>query len=290
MNIIIRVLNFSIMIALPVCLAVFLARKHKTAWGLFGIGAGTFIVSQIFHIPFNHWVLEPALARLGLSLNQQGLPLAAVGLFYGASAGIFEEVARAIGYRWWIREDRSWEAGLMFGAGHGGIEAILLGALAMFAFVRLMALRGADLSTLVPLDQVELAEAQIKAYWALPWHQAILGAVERGSALLIQLSLSILVLQTFRRKQPGWLFLAIGWHTLVDAAGVYAIQTWSVYTTELIVGIFGLVSVAILFALRSGGNPSIAEDKLEPLSLVEIQPVIPSTVNLEDSRYESSNE
>jgi len=289
MDIVVRILNFSIMLALPLGLAIFLARRYKAGWGLFGIGVGSFIVSQVFHIPFNRWVLEPLVSGLGLSLNQSGLQLAAVGLLYGLSAGLFEEITRALGYRFFLKDERNWVSGLMYGAGHGGIEAIAVGVLALVAFVQIMALRGADLSSVVPPEQVDLARSQIEAYWAMPWYQAILGAVERLWALPIQVSLSILVLQAFRRKRFWWLGLAIGWHTLVDAVAVFAMQTWNVYLTEAIVAVFGLVSIGIILALKTDSRDEFVEGQ-PPLRMPEIRPVAPSGQNLEDSRYESHNE
>ncbi len=290
MNMIVRILNFAIMMALPVGLAIFLARRFKAGWGLFGIGVGSFILSQVVHIPFNSWVLEPVVKRLGLSLDQGGLQLAAVGLLYGLSAGLFEEITRALGYRFFIKEDRDWVSGMMYGVGHGGIEAILLGALALVAFVQVMVLRDVDLSTVVAPHQVDLARSQIEAYWAMPWYQAILGAVERLSALPVQVSLSLMVLQAFRRKQAWWLGLAIGWHTLVDAVAVFAFQTWNVYLTEVIVAVFGVASIVIILAFRTKSSLVETEELQLPLTLPEIRPVAPSGQQIEDSRYVPENE
>ena len=75
-----------------------------------------------------------------------------------------------------------------------GIEAILLGVLVFIAFVQIMAMQGVDLSTVIPAERLDLAEAQIEAYWALPWFGAMLGAVERVFAICVQLLLSLLVL------------------------------------------------------------------------------------------------
>ena len=54
-------LNFLLMLAMPFLLAAFLARRLPVRWGLFWVGAVTFIGSQIVHIPLN--VL---LGRLGV--------------------------------------------------------------------------------------------------------------------------------------------------------------------------------------------------------------------------------
>ena len=74
-------LNFLLMIGLPIALGVVLARRLKQRWGLFGVGAVTFVLSQVGHIPFN------ALAFRGA----QAWPPAVVALALGLSAGVFEE-------------------------------------------------------------------------------------------------------------------------------------------------------------------------------------------------------
>ena len=285
-DILARILNFTIMIALPFGLAILLFRKFSVRWGLFGIGVATFVLSQVFHIPFNRWVLGPLVERLGLDLSIEGWPLLALSIMYGASAGLFEEITRYLGYRLWIKNDRDWKSALMYGAGHGGIESILLGVLVLVAFFQIMALRGVDLNTVFNADQVGLAQAQIDAYWAAPWYQAILGAVERMAAIPIHLSASVLVLQVFRRKSMTWLFLAVGWHTLVDAVAVYALPTWGMYITEALVGLLGLVSIGIILALRSDDVPP-EDAPLPSLPSLDLQPMPPSEENLDDSRYVS---
>jgi uncharacterized membrane protein YhfC len=65
-----------------------------------------------------------------------------------------------------------------------------------------------------------------------------LGAVERAFALILHLSLSILVLQVFVRKNIAWLFVAIGWHTAIDAIAVFGLyQEWDPLLIEAAVGI-----------------------------------------------------
>ena len=285
MDIAARVLNFSLMIAMPIILAVFLSRKFKTEWKLFGIGCLTFIISQVFHIPFNQWILNPLIGKLGLSITQSGVQLAAVGLFYGLSAGLFEEITRYLGYKFWIKENRDWKSALKYGNGHGGIEAIILGVLGLMTFIQIMALRGQDLAAVFPSDQLALARMQIEAYWASPWYLAVLGAVERLFAIVFHLSATILVLESFRRKNLIWLGYAIVWHMALDAVAVFAGQTWNAYITEGILGLFGLLSLGIIFKLKSTDEPEIQEQTPFVATHPEIRPVDPSQENLEDSRY-----
>lgn len=287
-DIIIRSLNALLMIVMPLALGVYLFRKLGTEWRLFGIGALTFIAAQIFHIPFNAWVLNPMLVNLGLALDVPA-QLAVIALLLGLSAGVFEEFARYIVYRFWLKgeRDRTWGGALMLGAGHGGIEAIILGVLVVYGFIQLFALKDANLAAFIPTEQLEITRSQVDMFWTAPWYAAILGAVERAATLCFHLSASVLVLQVFKRKSIFWLFLAIAWHTLVDALAVFASQTWNIYITEALIVAAGLMGLGIVFLLREA--PSKPDDEIPvqveapPLN-VEIQK--PTFENLEDSRYD----
>jgi uncharacterized membrane protein YhfC len=284
----IRGLNAGLMIALGLGLGTWLARRRKMPWGLFGIGAATFVVSQIGHIPFNALALSRVLDRLGwIDMASTGSLIGASALL-GLSAGVFEEGARYLMYRFWAKKARTWDEALMIGAGHGGIEAILLGLLAGYALLQVLALRGVDLATVLPADQVEIARLQVEVYWAAPWYAALLGAVERAFAICLHLSLSVLVLQCFTRRGWYWLPLAIGWHALVDGVALVAVQRVGPYWTEALVGVMAVISLGILFALRPkavqggdlpGGPPA------ERLSLSVRQDERPTQDQLDDSRF-----
>jgi uncharacterized membrane protein YhfC len=206
----------------------------------------------------------------------------------GLSAGVFEEVARYLVYRFRLKagRDRSWTSALMFGAGHGGIESIIIGVWVLYGFVQLYAYKDANLEALIPIDQVEIARTQVELFWSLPWYGAILGAVERAATLCFHVGAAVLVLQVFRRKNMIWLFAAIGWHALFDAMAVYASQTWSVYVTEALIVAAGVASIAVIFLLRDkpvdlqDGSPA----ETDPMP-IEIEIQKPSIDQLEDSRY-----
>ena len=285
MDIFVRALNGSLMILLPLALGIFLVRRYRVDWRIYGLGALTFIASQVLHIPFNRWVLEPVLVRLGWTASTTGLAYVAFAISVGLSAGLFEESARYLVYRRGLRKSQTWKNGMMLGAGHGGVEAIIFGALALYGFAQALTLRGADLSTVVSADQLSLAEAQIEAYWAAPWHLAILGAVERLGALGAHLGFSILVLQAATRMQTRWLFLAITWHTALNAIALIILPTGGPYWTEVFVILAGGLSLWIAYRLRTPEpdqtpSPSVSMTPLERLSIEDL-----GTDQIEDSRY-----
>jgi uncharacterized membrane protein YhfC len=279
-----------LILALAIGLGVVITRKFGLSWRLYGVGAAVFICSQILHIPFNYWLLQPFIRAEILPALSKTQSLLISASLLGLSAGLFEEIARYMAYRWWVRDARSWARGLLLGAGHGGAEAILVGVVVLLAFVQMVALRGRDLSSLVPPDLVQLAEQQVSAYWSASWYDSLLALVERTFTLPIQIALSILVLQAFVRNQKRWLWLAIGWHTLVDAVAVFASQNWSVYFTEVLIGLLAAVSIAIIYALRGAdAEPSMAQKSVrvkQPIPAWQLPEIEETLENLESTRYD----
>ncbi|HZD55494.1 MAG TPA: YhfC family glutamic-type intramembrane protease, partial [Anaerolineales bacterium] len=102
-----------LILVLAIGTGVVLTRKFNLSWRLYAVGAAAFIASQIFHIPFNAWLLQPLAQQVvspALSRTQSLLISAAL---LGLSAGLFEEAARYIAYRWWVKDARSWARGLL---------------------------------------------------------------------------------------------------------------------------------------------------------------------------------
>jgi uncharacterized membrane protein YhfC len=221
----IRLLNGALMIVLPLALATVLARRLGAPWPLFGVGAITFIGSQVVHLP-----LLQGLTRL---FRATGSPVSVEhtllfnAIVLGLAAGLCEEGARWLGYRFLVPNARRWRDALMLGAGHGGAEAIALGTLVVVTGLRTLTM------ATVPHGEPSL-----------------LGALERVFALCSHLAMSVLVLQAFLRRTWLWLAAAIVWHALLDGSTVYFGPKLSRAALEGVIGLFALVSVGIVFALR----------------------------------------
>ncbi len=282
-------LSALLMIALPGGLAIWLTRRTcrslPAPWRIFWIGAATFVLSQVVHLPLNAGLT--ALFRQGLlpAPSPAIRPLFNAVLL-GLSAGLCEELARYLALRYWLKEARSWRAAPMFGAGHGGIEAMILGALSLLAFIQLAALRGADLSVVVKPEQLVATRAQVVAYWAAPWAFSLLAPLERVFALISHLTLATLVMQVFLRGRLRWLWAAVGWHALLDAAGVYAMMTAGAYAAEAVIGALALPGMGMLLYFRQPEPAAEPQEALPPAA----RPLPPFTVQvtperLDDTRY-----
>jgi uncharacterized membrane protein YhfC len=239
-----HLVNALLMIAMPLGLAVYLTRTWKLGWRLWFIGAATFVLSQVVHIPFlqlsTFLLNRPPLVNVFLNMSRTGL-IIFNGVFVGLAAGLFEELFRYGMFRWWAKDARSWRTGVLPGAGHGGAEAAIFGAIALFSFIQFVAQRNTGLP----------AGTQAASYWSASWVIAFLPAYERLSTIIIQISLAVLVLQTFIRRQWFWVWLAVLYHALIDFITVPASAgIISIYGAEAIIGGFAIVSLIIIFALR----------------------------------------
>jgi uncharacterized membrane protein YhfC len=258
-----HLLNSLLMIGIPIALAVALLRIWKLPARVWWIGAATFIISQVGHIPFN--LIAGKLfnqSTVIISWNPTN-QLIFNSIFAGLSAGLFEECARYIVLRWWLKDARSWRSGILFGAGHGGAEAIILGAITLYSFIQLALLRYADLTAIFPASQLSQAQQQVHTYWSLSWYASLLGALERFFTIPAQIALAVMVMQVFLRKNIVWLFAAIGYHALLDAVAVFGQVHLNPYQLEGVIGLSAVLSIGIIFLLRSPHGTEIEKDSVD---------------------------
>ncbi len=255
-----RTLNGLLMILLPIGLGFLIWKRYQTPWRFFWIGVGTMVLAQIGHIPFN--ALLTYLFQAGVLPKP---PVSWTPVFnavvLGLSAGVWEESFRYCAYRWWAKDARSFDKALMMGAGHGGIEAIVLGVYVLYILLQMVALRNMDLAQVFSPDRAATLQQQIQVYWSIPWYSTLAGALERLFALIFHLTASVLVLQVFLRKQWRWLWLAIFWHAALDALAVL-LGPRGILVVEGMLVAFTLVNMCVLYALRGSGMETAGVEKL----------------------------
>jgi uncharacterized membrane protein YhfC len=277
--------NGLLMIGMPVGLTLFLLHRWKLGGRIWWIGAATFILSQIGHIPFN-WVAGKLLNLTGMISWNPSAQLFFNAVFLGLSAGIFEEGARYLILRLWLKDACSWRTGVLFGTGHGGAEAIIVGTFTLYSFLQLATLRNTDLTRLFSADQLAQAQAQISSYWSMTWYASLLGALERFFTIPCQIVMTVMVMQVFTRNNSAWLLAAVGYHALLDGTAVIGLRYMSPIALEGVIGLFAVLSLVIIFLLRQPEPPKAILPVSSGLNAVKIQPVDESLENLEMTRYQ----
>ena len=165
-------------------------------------------------------------------------------------------------------------------------------ALHLFLHARL---RGRDLATLVPSEQLALAQQQVSAYWSTPLGLSLLGAVERAFTIPFHIACSrhraaglsaqadpLAVAGDLLPRLVDALIPGFAWPMLKPMPG--ARMRWK--------GLLGLTVLAGLCDHASGcAHPEPAPEVLElpplpePLSAADLGEVPETSENLENSRY-----
>ena len=240
----------AVALLLPFLLGHLWRRRSGARWGSFGAGALVFFVSQVvlrfpWQIPLGKYMFahysgqEPAWSIFLLSA--------------ALTAGIFEELGRYVGYRTLLKREQTPRAAVMFGLGHGGIEAILIVGLSLAGLLIAWAL--ASVGRLPAGPALEAIRAQVTG---LTFAKGLLAGVERISAMAVQVGLSLIVLQAFARRRFRWVLLAIGLHFVVDAVAVLLLKRIGAYQTEILIGAMGAATLSLGWWLsRSPENRSI---------------------------------
>lgn len=201
-------LVFAILVSMGVPLVLLIYAVVGKQVGAFLLGLATFVLSQIFfRIPILQLLTLHSPSYTMFSMTNP----VTFAILLALSAALVEEVGRFVAMRFLLKKP-SWTAAFFFGAGHGGIEAILF--LGTTALVLLFS-----------------GQSGIDgwAYW--------IGGLERLFAILLHIGLSLLVFRSVRERRISLLCLAIFIHTflnlLVGIVPIYVRKEMSLVLIEL---------------------------------------------------------
>jgi uncharacterized membrane protein YhfC len=113
--------------------------------------------------------------------------------------------------------------------------------------------------------------AQSAAYWGMTWDTPLAGAFERLCTIFVQISLSLLVLQSFIHRNAWFYVLSVLYHALIDGVAVILsgvhFGTWPL---EGVVFIFALISGGIIYYFyRQDQSQQTRSTLADPVSLPE---------------------
>lgn len=250
-------------VVFPLILGWWIIKKKETNWKLFGVGVLTFIGSQIFHLPVVNGLTRAFSTGLLPSVGVLFAPYFNA-IVLGLLAGIFEETARWIGYKLLKKKGDSFGGALTLGAGHGGIEAIIIGGSVLLSLVSMIALKSSDAALLaLPADQAALAQQQMQSFWATPWYMPLAGAIERVSALGLHIALSVMVWISISFRKPIWFWLAVLYHAVVDGLAVigmsFGVNVWIIEAGLVLIS-FSMLYLIIKTAKRMDTARAVEEE------------------------------
>ncbi|KZR56792.1 YhfC family glutamic-type intramembrane protease [Pseudobacillus badius] len=153
--------QFCISLLLPVVLIIDCRRKGIFSWKAFWAGAAVFILfAQVLEGALHAFMIDPA----GPSLKMTDHPLF-YALYGGLAAALFEELGRYLIFLLLLKRSRQFGDGVSLGIGHGGVEAVLVGAFrAVTAFIYAMMIDNGTFETnlsVLPPKQISQLKTQI---------------------------------------------------------------------------------------------------------------------------------
>ncbi|MGZ7148962.1 YhfC family glutamic-type intramembrane protease [Bacillus sp. BC08] len=221
-------LIFTTMISCGLPLVALLYAFCKKRYIPYMLGVLAFVVSQILiRIPILNYVNGTSTDFQIFSVMQPVLFV----LLLSLSAGIFEEIARFIAMRYFMKQ-RDWQSGFLFGAGHGGIEAVLIVGIPVISLL---------------LSQTAIQNGD-SYYFA---------GIERIFAMVLHIGLSFIVLQAVVQKKLRYVVYAILIHGTANAIAsiisLYVPGKSGIIMSEVSIAICALLVFSYSFILKRKG-------------------------------------
>ena len=236
------VVTMLIAILLPIVLCIMVRKKTKAKFSSLFLGCATFIVfalvlEQILHII----VLRTA----GTTLTEN---IWLYALYGATAAAVFEETGRSITMKFLMKKNLNRENALMYGVGHGGIEAILIVGISQISNIATaIMINSNQMGTVLNVLDEEQKAAMIESLsvlWTTPGYMFFMGGIERVSAIILQITFSILMYVGIKQGKKLFVLMAYVAHFAVDFVAVIAADKLSVLVVEII-----LILMSVVLAL-----------------------------------------
>lgn len=238
--------------AIPVVLALWLVRKYHAKWSTILVGAVAFVVAAL--------VLESMVHQIVLN-GPHGEVIKGNTLWYalygGLMAGIFEETARFLVMKFYMkkREPDTTLPGVAYGVGHGGAEVLMILFMGMISNLVMALMINSGQADALLAKTPEASQAALQAQFDQLVNTKpgtfLIGVWERISAIVLQISLSVIV-WTGVRKGGKWLWLfpfAILLHATVDGCLVPLTKSVGMVPIELIVSAEAIAVAALAWLI-----------------------------------------
>jgi uncharacterized membrane protein YhfC len=215
------VLMVVIGVLLPIITAIVWKVKTKEYFSTMLIGAAIFFIFAI--------ILEsiPKIFLYQLDNPVSRFVMSNIWIYGGIGAllaGLFEETGRFVAFKFLLKKRTNKETTISYGIGHGGFEMMYLLVFTGIQYLTYVSLINlGQFSTIVEQvrmaspNQVEYIEALPATIASITLGNTFISAFERISAMIIQVSLSIIVFASVRVPNKKRMYLlAVLIHTVVD--------------------------------------------------------------------------
>lgn len=235
-------------IVLPILASVWLHNNLAVPWRVITYGAlGYFIVQALLTLLFSG--LMPFVDNGSLPLSDQSLFVSqlVISIFFGALLGV---VIRWAGMKFIKEPLVNLEAAYGIGVGFGGAESIMrVGLPLLLTFITMLSNLNLDPQTSALDPEVIL---QLEALWQVPLYVPLAGSLERLAAFVMHITITILILRAFTRKNGIWVGAAFGLEVLIVGLIVGLAEAGLAYGWVILVAVLLMVgNLCLLYCLHA---------------------------------------
>jgi uncharacterized membrane protein YhfC len=199
-------------IALPIAAGIWLNKKWHIPWRVITYGAmAYFIVQALMTFLFSGFATLVDNGTLVLSDQSYLVVQLIISVVFTALLGV---LIRWAGMRFIKESLVSMEGAYAIGLGYGGIESLIgVGLPLLMTFISMLNNINIDPQTTTLAPEVV---SQLEALWQTQPFVPLAGSLERIAALVMHITVTVLVLQAFTRKNNTWLAAAFGVELLIN--------------------------------------------------------------------------
>jgi len=227
------VIAILVTVGLPIGAGYWLDKKKGVSWRVVSYGALAYFIMQtattLVFTGFSYLVENDILLLQDPALRITQVTLS---ILLGAVLGV---LIRWLGMKH-IKEDlQSLGAAWGLGLGYGGIENVMLVGLPLISTFWAM-ITNLNIDPATTSLSPEMV-AQLEELWQVPFYIPLAGAVERFAALVMQLTVTVLILQVFKRDNKWFLAAAMGVELLVNGLVVGLSEAGLAYGWSILVAV-----------------------------------------------------
>lgn len=260
LSVILIIISIALCTAFPSVILIYMYRRYGVSWKFVLAGALAFIISQPI-LRMN--ILNSLNNSVWFSINVMQ-DYVAYSLFLGITAGVFEETARFICFKFFLKNKYHWHNGIAFGAAHGGIEALIFALPACINnLIYTLSINGGKFESMLTksglstniISQMKASLINAKSYLFL------MPGLERVFAIILHIAMSLMVLYAVKYRKNIYFLYAILFHALLDSPlGIFMHFGVNVMFIEAYVMCMSLISIMIIFKFK---NKFKVEEKLD---------------------------
>lgn len=262
-SIVFMAISALVSIGLPVAMGIIWHKRTGARASSLLIGAAVFVVFAGILENICHGLVLYGSGSCAAFMQSN---LWAYGLYGALAAGVFEETGRFCAFKLLFKNKNDRCESVMYGIGHGGVEAVLVSGLTMISYIVISVIVNAygGMAGLAALGIGEdTVSVLMTAFTDTEPVMYLVSCIERIMAMAFHISMSVLVFAAVKQEGRGWYYpLAIGLHALLDL-GAMAFQTGlikSIIATEGYVLVFTALCALLAVRVYRG----MAEQRREP--------------------------